>query len=508
MPETPEITSPKDVADALDHLHLKAFNNSLQANLIFNLSDGKVTAANPASRKLLGYSKKDLLQKYKKDIFDLKDSAYKKMLKEREISGSARAEISLISKSGKHIPCEISSVIFKDSNGVSNSIVSINDLRKRISIQENLDAETKRISDKQIIISLATSRAHQREKNNWIKSIVLTTYDVIWEWEIATNLISFGKTYENVFGYKLEKNILDLTDWLNSFASNEAAIVDTKLKKIFDTDENSWEEVYTLTNHAHAEMHLISRANIIRDKDRKAIRMIGVIHDRSKMQRLEGMIENGIRIKEKQIIEAIVEAKEIERSDLGMELHDNINQLLGASMLYLQMARKDLKNADIYLIHSSEYTLSAIEEIRKLTHGLSPGKKRGFKLFKEIQQTVKDTMEGFPASIHCVFEEGLEGMMSEKFKVNCCRIFQEQLNNIIKHSKASAIDIAISGLNGELIMNITDNGVGYDRSLVSEGIGTANINSRAELYKGTVSITTEPGKGCGVSIVFPMIYAK
>jgi signal transduction histidine kinase len=55
-----------------------------------------------------------------------------------------------------------------------------------------------------------------------------------------------------------------------------------------------------------------------------------------------------LSVQKGQLTVAVVEAKEMERSDIGKELHDNVNQLLGASMLYLDMARKDIKNGEAY----------------------------------------------------------------------------------------------------------------------------------------------------------------
>src|ERR1700730_4186768 len=75
-----------------NHLHQKAFNNSLQANIIFNVADGSIIEANRAACRLLGYSKKELLTKSRKDIFNISEDSYKKMLRQRKAEGSAKAD--------------------------------------------------------------------------------------------------------------------------------------------------------------------------------------------------------------------------------------------------------------------------------------------------------------------------------------------------------------------------------------------------------------------------------
>ena len=73
-----------------DMLHRLAFDNSLQANIITRVSMGKIIAANNAACKLLGYSKKELLTQSRKNIFDINENSFKKMLKERNLGEAAQ----------------------------------------------------------------------------------------------------------------------------------------------------------------------------------------------------------------------------------------------------------------------------------------------------------------------------------------------------------------------------------------------------------------------------------
>ena len=84
---------------ALYQLHKLAFDNSLQANLITStISSGKIIMANSAACKLLGYSKKELLTKSRSTIFDINESSFKKMLKQRTAEGHSMALVTAIKK--------------------------------------------------------------------------------------------------------------------------------------------------------------------------------------------------------------------------------------------------------------------------------------------------------------------------------------------------------------------------------------------------------------------------
>ena len=498
-------TAKREKAAIPDPILQQAFENSLQANVISIVDSGLIIRANRAACRLLGYSKKELLTRHREEIFRTKDESYKRMFLERTREGSAKADLSIVRKDGKLWPCEITSVIFKDTEGVENSITSIVDRRERLSVQKKIDVENERSVANNIIIAQSKSDSRQEENNNWIKSIGKTTYDVTWDWDIAANLMSFGTCYEKVFGCKLPPTRISYEKWLNFFQPDERKALKRKVNKISNSDKKSWYETFQFACPDGMAAHVIIRANILRDNSGKAVRIIGVIHDQSKMQKLEATLDREIRINKSQLTEAIVEAKETERSDIGKELHDNVNQLLAASMLYLDMARKDINNGEIYLIHSSEYTITAIQEIRKLAKGLTPDTIKDFGLCTAIKNIVRDTMEAHPVKIHCTLEPSLERARSYKFKINAFRIVQEQLTNILKHANASDIYITLTETNGEFVLSIEDNGIGFDTKKKSgqTGIGMKNIISRAELYRGTAMFLTEPGNGCKLVITFP-----
>jgi PAS domain S-box-containing protein len=499
------LTAKRATTSHPDHILRQAFENSLLANIISLVETGSIIRANKAACRLLGYSKRELLSANRDDIFKINEQSYKSMLRERTRDGSVKADLSIIRKDGKLWPCEITSVIFEDAEGIENSITSIVDRRKRLSRQKKIDVENKRAVANNILVAQLKFDSRQAETNDWIKSIGKTTYDVTCDWDVAANQISFGTCYEKVFGYKLPAPKISYEQWMDFFHPEERAAMKKKVKTIFDSGKDTWEDSFQFVCPDGSLCHIMIRSNILRNNTGKVIRMIGVMHDVSKMQRLEDTLDREIRLNQSQITEAVVVAKETERSDIGKELHDNVNQLLGASMLYLGMARKDIKNGEIYLIHSSEYTLTAIQEIRKLTKGLMTDTIKAFGLCAAIEDAVRDLMEASPVKIHCVLRPFLEKSMSDKFKMNAFRIVQEQLTNILKHANAADIYIAMSGKKGAFTLTITDNGIGFDNTKKTghTGIGMENIRSRAEFYKGSARFITAPGKGCRLVINFP-----
>ncbi|MEO6327750.1 MAG: PAS domain-containing protein, partial [Ginsengibacter sp.] len=139
-------TSEKSLGPTVDNtLHHLAFDNSLQANIITTVSSGKIVIANTAACKLLGYSKKELLTKSRAIIIDMNEGRFKKTLKEKIADGKLTALVTVIKKSGKRIPCEITSAVFKDEDGIEKSIITISDISQNIRVQRIIDIKKDKI---------------------------------------------------------------------------------------------------------------------------------------------------------------------------------------------------------------------------------------------------------------------------------------------------------------------------------------------------------------------------
>ena len=134
-------------------LYRHAFDNSLQANIITTVSSGKIITVNKAACKLLGYSKKELLTKSRKTIFDINESSFKKMLKQRTSEGHSIAMVKAIKKSGRHIPCEITSAVFMDEDGIEKAITTIADMSQSILKQKNIDTKKEKIVADNIVLA-------------------------------------------------------------------------------------------------------------------------------------------------------------------------------------------------------------------------------------------------------------------------------------------------------------------------------------------------------------------
>lgn len=207
--------------------------------------------------------------------------------------------------------------------------------------------------------------------------------------------------------------------------------------------------------------------------------------------------------KQKEITKAVVNAQERERTGIGEELHDNVNQLLAASQLYLNHSLTQPVDNRESIIKSMDYISSAIDELRKLSHALvGPTHDKTMGLIDLLEKLNNDISLVKDIKIHFLHSTYYEEESEMGLKLVIYRIIQEQLNNILKYAGASEIEIELKKEKDFLTVSIKDNGIGFDTSLNSKGIGLKNIKHRADLFNGIVQIISSPGNGCKMKIIF------
>lgn len=204
--------------------------------------------------------------------------------------------------------------------------------------------------------------------------------------------------------------------------------------------------------------------------------------------------------KEKLIAKTMLIAERRERHRVGMELHDNISQMLAAVKLYLRIPRKKLDNEIDPFKTAVDILDNTIIEVRALSRKLvSPGLDENglianlLKLITTTQAVVDFTLKFTP-------EKYVPELLSDTEELIIFRVVQEQLNNIIKYSKATDVSINLFILNKKCSLHITDNGIGFNTKSVHSGIGLSNMRTRVEAVNGKLELTSILGEGTALIV--------
>jgi PAS domain S-box-containing protein len=377
------------------------------------------------------------------------------------------------------------------------------DVKKEKIVAENITLAEEKCNEEKLGYEIAIRKNLMKEFSENFKLTFNSSSDVLYDCDLLTNEVIINDAYEKDFGYRIVEHMSPDTAWASHIHEDDKETVYKEYARVLASEETEWISNYRFLRLDDSVADVTSRILILRDTEGKAYRFLGYMKDQSKQKVLEDRLENEIKLKERQIEDASKEAKDTVRSDIGKELHDNINQLLGASKMYLEMAKQGGSLSEFYLGRSSEYTLNAIEEIRKLTKGLTTDLIRDLGLWEAIGNISRDSMELSHVKIAYGVYGFVESSVNDKFKLNLYRIVQEHLNNILKHAQATKVVIRLSQNSKCIMLSLTDNGIGFDTKMMQKGIGVANIKSRAASYKGTADFVSQTGKGCVLTVNFP-----
>jgi two-component system sensor histidine kinase UhpB len=210
-------------------------------------------------------------------------------------------------------------------------------------------------------------------------------------------------------------------------------------------------------------------------------------------------------LQQKLVMETSIQVQEKEREQIGKELHDNINQILAAAKIYLDIAAKDDDDTRAEALDKCQRNLNlAMEEIRQLSQSLVAPSLGGMGL----DLALRKLLENFPLSASLRVDLDTTGYLddigNDGIKLTCYRIAQVQLNNIVKHSRAHNASIILTRTPDRLTLLIRDDGIGFNPAKKTSGIGFRNIRNRVNYYNGTLDLESAPGKGCTLTITIPL----
>jgi PAS domain S-box-containing protein len=316
-----------------------------------------------------------------------------------------------------------------------------------------------------------------------------------------------GRIFRNdalmdIVGYKLEKT-KGLSWWLRRIHPDDRNRVTDKIKNTTDKGQQSWQDEYRFKCADGTYKHINDRGYIVYENE-LPIRMIVSLQDITGLKDLQNLLTEEKINRQKEISETVIRVQEKERTRIGHELHDNVNQILSTVKLFVDMLSPASKNEKQLKEKSIEYLTTAIEEVRQLSKELVVPQLMGKGLVDSIQTLIDDIHISSTVEIKFAHDDEND-LLSPGKKVTLFRIVQEQLKNILKHSVAKHVDINLQLKNNNIQLSIKDDGVGFDPRQTHRGIGLSNIYERTKFYNGTVDIQTAKNKGCKVIVTIPFL---
>jgi len=319
--------------------------------------------------------------------------------------------------------------------------------------------------------------------------------DIVFSLNGNGRIRKINKAANNILGYNSleDKNVWDL------LLPHERRSVYRQFENIVSDDKKSFSFEIKVFDSKGEIKCLQIKGFINFETGNKVSEVYGIARDTTMQKMLD-----------KSILKNTIATEEGERRRIAEELHDGIGPLLSGLKMYLQqdslkvkLEPKQIKT----LTYCREIVDEAIRQTRNIANNLTPGILNDFGLEKALKSHVAkiNAIGKFDVNLHVLkIPEKLE----EESSLAIFRVITELLNNSLKHSECTKVEIVIHEKNEILSVNYSDNGKGFDLIKIQNTnngkMGLNNIRNRINSLNGNVSFNSTEGKGLFVKFFLPL----
>ena len=193
-----------------------------------------------------------------------------------------------------------------------------------------------------------------------------------------------------------------------------------------------------------------------------------------------------------------------ERQRLARDIHDTLAQHFTSIIMHLSAAKhSNFETVQTQVQQAEEAAREGLDEIRRIVWDMQPEQIEKASLIEAVEELaarwsdansvqVKMKVTGTPRSLTSSAETAL------------LRISQEAMHNIHKHAQAKKVNITFSYMEDLFVMDIADDGLGFEPSKIKNGFGMKTMRDRAEELSGTLTIESEQGIGTAIAVSIPI----
>ena len=198
-----------------------------------------------------------------------------------------------------------------------------------------------------------------------------------------------------------------------------------------------------------------------------------------------------------------------ERERISRELHDGVIQALFSIGMGLESARMLLRShperAETRLDDAIDGIDGAIRELRNYIFQLRPQQAASMGLGRGLVELAREYEVNALVRPTLRVQSGIDARVPEAFVPDLLQVVRELLSNAAKHAGASELSVSADVVDGEVVVELADNGVGFDASAGPQvGRGLENVRERADALEAALTIDSSPGAGTRVRLQVPL----
>lgn len=455
---------------------------------------GTITFASPAIKRILGYETDEILGHNAFAYVHPEDQEQAFQSFQKEVSEKPEVKfivIRLLKKNGDWLWCMVRGNNLLQNTGVGRIVIYLHDDTPRKQVNDALKESEKKFRSLIRDLHLGVLLLDPQGKILVCNKVIAQIFDVKEENLVGYKVSQIATEVVCENGFKYLEHQRPISKVIKSKQPVNDIVIGIDLPK-------QKERVWLLIN---AEPVLNEQGNIT-----QIICSINNITERKKLE--QKLVAEKIN-QQKLLTQATIDGQEKERKEIGKELHDNIGQQLTTIKLFLDLAKTTADDTTNEMISLALKGVSdVINEVRRMSRSLMPPTLGDLGLIDSVNDLVDSISRTQYLKIEFDYYSFNEDFISDNKKLMLFRIIQEQLNNVVKHADATCVTIRLMDKETHLLLEVKDDGKGFDLAKVRKGLGLTNIKNRAELFGGTLTITAAKGKGCLLQVTVPYTFEE
>ena len=468
-----------------------------------------IVSWNRRAEKLSGWSEDEMRGK---NIVKIVKPVYREegtesvVVKELLKNESWEGETSFQKRNGEQATVLVSAAIIKDYNGRLKGIVAI---IRDISAQKQLEAQLtkfnselgKQVEDRTLEVKRVVDQLLGSEK----KYKLLFEHNPLPMWMITMpdmNITDVNDAAVHHYGYARHEFLnLNLRD-IHPQSDVNAFLRYMKEQSSGYHNAGVWRQYKKNRNIIFVEIYAYSMKLEGRD-----IRLV-LSHDITQKIEAEKKLKQSLG-QIRMLTGHLQEVREEERKNIARDIHDELGQQLTILKMDVAWIIKKMQNPDEILIAQLKGLLDTIDgtmkSVRRMCSELRPALLDDLGLIAAMEWQARE----FEKNTGIIVELTLPAealMLVPEIKTGLFRIFQESLTNIARHAQAREVKVNLQEEDKSLVLNIGDNGKGFDTSILNEKstLGILGMEERSLMMGGKYVIESEPGKGTTVKVTVPV----
>ncbi len=214
----------------------------------------------------------------------------------------------------------------------------------------------------------------------------------------------------------------------------------------------------------------------------------------------------------RRLLQRLITAQEEERRRIAAELHDGVIQNMAGALFRLRLfsaQSRDIPPDKRAPLEEAEALINrSIGEMRRIISGLRPAMLEEMGLASALEEYVKTLERLGERHPRVEMDIRVDGKPDPRVETALFRIAQEALNNALRHSRCRKVRVSVEERDGELLMEVSDDGTGFDISGIysreGRGFGIIGMRERAESLGGALTLESEPGSGTRIRVRIPV----